>query len=196
MRICLIVPLLLALPAHAAQVYKCKGTQGEFIYQNIPCAANTPQVATGNYAAVPDEDHPEYSDDPPLVSETPTGAGVSQVPRLPENNSIPRQTAAAGYQCRSPSKTWVQSTPCPSTVTRRVSDTSFVTGTIDGTGQTISGVASRSRSQTDAVEQTAMTKDQLCAHLKNAPRMGQGKSTAGDDSYERNKMRRANNCGN
>jgi hypothetical protein len=61
MRASLFLLLALAASAHAAPVYKCKGKQGETIYQNLPCPSGTKAVAKGEYAPAPDSPDQYYA---------------------------------------------------------------------------------------------------------------------------------------
>lgn len=56
MRILPVLALVLAsFSASAAQLYKCKGSSGETIYQNLPCPAGSKILAKGSYERAPDD---------------------------------------------------------------------------------------------------------------------------------------------
>ena len=57
MRKLILLSAMLTLPvlASAADVYKCKGSKGEIIYQDVSCPNDAMAIATGHYDLAPDD---------------------------------------------------------------------------------------------------------------------------------------------
>lgn len=208
MRKLILLSALLALPvlASAADIYKCKGSKGEIIYQDVPCQNGAKPIAAGHYQQVPDDPRQAYAaaqEADRIHEKQGMYQATTQQPYQSISGEQRRRAASvvgsdstsptAGFQCSANGKTWIQATRCPETSKHTVTDSTFITGNVATTGEPISGFGTTTWQETVPVAQHALSKDDLCNQLsKNSRTAEEGRGS--DSAYERNKMREASGC--
>jgi hypothetical protein len=191
---------------HAGDIYVCKGTHGEKVYQSTPCPTPDKQV-----------DHRKY--DPSIVRAADGSAGATErvytsaasgygeqmeagggysrsggvryssgSPPVPGEQASPPPAAPKGYRCTAGNRTWVQQTPCPSTY----AGSNFVD--VDGHLMDGTPVHGTGFMHVDKPVQQQLDNDALCEQVRSGARIGQGGGSDASQSYERNKLKR-NLCG-
>jgi len=187
----MLLGVLLTAHATAGEVYKCKDAAGHVTFTNIKCPDKATVQHYGTYEAAPDSPDQYYQAADTAQSIRDRRAGNDNAPSYsgslaPASSNAPPDTS--GFQCAANGKTWIQSSPCPATSSRTVTDA--VSGTIVGTGEHVSGTATRR--ETVPVTQRNLSRDELCDQLGQRAKTAE-RGRASDSAYERNKMR-ANSC--
>lgn len=185
---------LFATPILAAPVYKCKGKQGETIYQNLPCPNGTKPVAKGEYAPAPDSPDQYYAAARAANEIRERQAAAADNAIVGTSTTAPSQAGSpSAYQCSAGKRIWIQQTPCPATSTRSVADSYHVEGTLVTTGEHVSGTATGAHREVVPVQSQSLNKNDACTSLGKGARTTEH-GRGGDSAYERNKMRGSLNC--
>lgn len=187
---------LLALSAHAGEVYKCKDANGHVTFTNIRCPEQSEAQHYGSYRNT--EDSPDQYSAAGDAAQEIRDRDAERLETAPSirPSSGTRSTATsepAGYQCSAHGRTWVQAAPCPTESSRKVSETVYVRGHLAGTGEPVNGTATRWRDDTVNVQQRGLSRDELCDQMKSGAKTAE-RGKGSDSTYERNKIRAANGC--
>lgn len=191
MRIALIL-LLATASVSAGELYKCKSATGEITFTNIKCPEKTEVEHYGSYVDEKDAPPPVEPIQPaqPAQPQAPAPMAVAPAPNPPAGA---QPVAAAGYQCSANGKTWIQSSPCPATSTKTVVEDVDMTGMkIDG--RPLTGTGTVERQQTVPVQQTELSKDEMCAMISMRANTSEKEDNGPSASYDRNRLRAALNC--
>ena len=167
----------------AADVHKCKGANGETIYQNAACPGNATPLGVGHYDHLPDRPNGGFQNRTAQQGVSMPESGSSFAP----GGGAARTTAGA-FECSANGKAWVQTTECPAT------SSSTSTGTMTGyttTGQFVTGTVTTP--STVDVQQKALQGPAACAQISMNTRTAEHGRDA-DSGYQRNKMRSAVGC--
>ena len=183
--------------ANGGSIHKCNGADGVVVYQQMPCESEDAEVS---------ERRLNQRDSQPLDGTVPIASSQrvqSQPdPGTPYQAEPQHKLAGAGskarndpdtplaYNCDDGKKQWMQETPCPATVTRDSYRTQPAYAPQWGT---YVEVTTRSTYEVP-VEQQGLSRRQLCDSKAAHRTGGSEKSSAGMDSYQRNKLRDRNGC--
>lgn len=190
--------LALAAAFPNATVYKCKQSDGSIAFQQTPCAAAAEQVGQQNFNREPDAPHEQYvpsRDGPEARKRAETEEAEVNARFIAGQRGLlaptaPPERTADGYSCSDGGKTWIQQTPCPSTVmTDRFVPVSQAVGP---RGERVNGAATVS--QETAVQQRGITRDEVCRQVRAGAATQHKEQRASDASYERNKLRSQYGC--
>ncbi|HWU51178.1 MAG TPA: hypothetical protein VN153_00055 [Tahibacter sp.] len=182
----------------AANAYKCKQADGSIAFQQTPCAATAEQLGQQSYEHQPDAPHQQYvpSRDGPEARKQAEAEEAEVSARFIAGQrgllapTAPSERSADGYSCSDGGKTWIQQTPCPSTV---MADRFVpVTQAVGPHGERANGAATVS--QETAVQQRAITRDEVCRQVRSGAATQHKEQRASDASYERNKLRSQYGC--
>jgi hypothetical protein len=166
--------LALAAPANAAQVYKCRGADGSFVYQQNPCADGATEVKTI-----------EVQPDP--VGAAPPPAA----PSPPPTDASGQPARTAGIRCSDGKRQWVQTTPCPASVDEEKSETEMVFAPHLNTWLPVTS----KKTTKVKIDQERLTREQMCAELEKS--IGTDRDSDGSSvgsTYERNRLRQEYGC--
>lgn len=200
----LVILAVISLKAYAGDLYICKQPNGVKAYQDHPCshgdaAVGKSQIRTAPYTPPPtkatasdDEQHQRVQQiDPPARDDA--------------SSSQPAPTVA--YQCTAGRRTWMQSTPCPTSYAQSVP--MHVSGTVPA-GQYVEGISDQGQyvqgytvapqhvegtgyaQQQAPVREQTLDSDAACQKLSD--HSIKLKHSGSSDTYERN-LARAKYCG-
>jgi hypothetical protein len=182
----------------AANAYKCKQADGSIAFQQTPCAATAEQLGQQSYEHQPDAPHQQYvpsRDGPEARKQAETEEAEVSARFIAGQRGLlaptaPPERTADGYSCSDGGKTWIQQTPCPSTV---MADRFVpVSQAVGPRGERANGAATVS--QETAVQQRAISRDEVCRQVGTGAATQHKEQRASDASYERNKLRREYGC--
>lgn len=186
----------------SANAYKCKQADGSIAFQQTPCAATAEQLGQQSYERQPDAPHQQYvpSRDGPEAQKRAeaeadaeaalSAQAVAASRGLLAPTSPSPATTAAGYSCSDGARTWIQQTPCPATV---MADRFVpISQAVGPRGERANAAATVS--QETAVQQRAITRDEVCRRVQSGTATQHKEQRASDASYERNKLRSQYGC--
>jgi len=191
-----VIALAAALPN--ATAYKCKQADGSIAFQQTPCAAATERLGQQDFQKEPDAPHQQYvpsRDGPEAQKRAETEEAEVSARFIAGQRGLlaptaPPERTADGYSCSDGGKTWIQQTPCPSTV---MADRFVpVLQAVGPRGERANGAATVS--QETAVQQRAISRDEICRQAGAGAATQHKEQRASDASYERNKLRREYGC--
>jgi hypothetical protein len=190
MRAIAVLLLAIAPAAWAGSVHKCKGADGAFVYQQTPCETEDTTVSSRVIPARDQVGTPPPSGYELLPAESAATDQRTHEGLPPDGYAIqPARDEARGYRCDDGRKQWIQEEPCPATVNRYHSSTG--PAFVPSLGQHLN-VTTTTRTQ-EAVKQEALDKADICDQVRSGADTSRSGS-AGDSTYERNKMRDEHGC--
>lgn len=185
-----ILMILINQSAFAGTIYKCKNAKGVVIFQQVACLAGQ-GVGAKSFQRVPDSPNRASTEALEEQLERLEAIVAEQKQASPPNarpSYVEEESSPSGYACNDGRSEWVQSDPCPTSVSHN--EARMFNGHTNA-GVPVQGFATQRVMR--PVEQKGLSTSEMCERLRNNPVI-KSRGAKASSTYERNKMRDTSGC--